>query len=130
MLAVSLLAQNAAGDANAPKYIALLVVAVIAIIVAAIMLVIFFSFVRLWVQCWLTGAQIGIVDLIGMKLRNVDYQMIARQKIALVQANVKISTRELEAHYLSRGNVPKVATAVIAAHKAGMDLQWRDRRGH
>jgi uncharacterized protein YqfA (UPF0365 family) len=31
----------------------------------------------------------------------------------------------MEAHYLSRGNVPKTATAVIAAHKAGMDLPWR-----
>jgi uncharacterized protein YqfA (UPF0365 family) len=51
--------------------------------------------------------------------------MIVRQKIALVQAGVKVSTQELEAHFLARGNVPKVATAVIAAHKGGMDLPWR-----
>jgi uncharacterized protein YqfA (UPF0365 family) len=51
--------------------------------------------------------------------------MIVRQKIALVQAGVKVSTQEMEAHYLSRGNVPKTAAAVIAAHKAGMDLPWR-----
>src|SRR5436309_3047491 len=60
-----------------------------------------------------------------MKFRKVDYQMIVRQKIALVQAGVKVENRELEAHYLARGNVPKVATAVIAAHKAGIDLPWR-----
>ena len=60
-----------------------------------------------------------------MKLRNVDYAMIVRQKIALVQANVMVATSELEAHFLSRGNVPKMATAVIAAHKAGMDLPWK-----
>src|ERR1700694_2078538 len=99
--------------------------AVILVILALIGMVIFFSFLRLWVQCLLTGAQISILDLVGMKLRNVDYPMIVRQKIALVQANVKIATRDLEAHYLSRGNVPKTATAVIAAHKAGMDLPWR-----
>src|SRR6516165_2907970 len=99
--------------------------AVILVILGLIGLVIFFSFLRLWVQCLLTGAQISILDLVGMKLRNVDYGMIVRQKIALVQAQVKVSTRELEAHYLSRGNVPKTATAVIAAHKAGMDLPWR-----
>src|SRR5438128_11033227 len=51
--------------------------------------------------------------------------MIVRQKIALVQAGVKVDNRELEAHYLARGNVPKVAAAVIAAHKAGIDLPWR-----
>ena len=60
-----------------------------------------------------------------MKLRNVDYAMIVRQKIALVQAGVKVTTQDLEAHYLARGNVPKTATAVIAAHKAGIDLPWR-----
>src|SRR5207244_5893790 len=63
--------------------------------------------------------------LVGRKPRNVDYAMIVRQTIALVQAGVKIATEDLEAHYLARGNVPKTATAVIAAHKAGMDLPWR-----
>ncbi len=88
-------------------------------------MVIFLSFLRLWIQCFLTRAQIGIWDLIGMKLRNVDYVMIVKQKIALVQAGVKVSTQEMEAHYLARGNVPKTAASVIAAHKAGFDLDWR-----
>ncbi len=88
-------------------------------------LVIFFSFLRLWIQCFLTRASIGIFDLVGMKLRNVDYSMIVRQKISLVQAGVKVTTQEMEAHYLSRGNVPKTAAAVIAAHKAGIELPWR-----
>lgn len=87
--------------------------------------IIFMSFLRLWIQCFLTSAKIGIFDLVGMKLRNVDYGMIVRQKISLVQAGVKVSTQELEAHYLSRGNVPKTAAAVIAAHKAAIELPWR-----
>src|SRR5262245_12131142 len=90
-----------------------------------ILAIIFFSFIRLWIQSYFTGAKIGMVDLVGMKLRNVDYPMIVRQKIALVQAGVKVNTEDLEAHYLARGNVPKTATAVIAAHKAGMDLPWK-----
>jgi uncharacterized protein YqfA (UPF0365 family) len=88
-------------------------------------LIIFFSFLRLWIQCFLTKANISIWDLVGMKLRNVDYGMIVRQKIALVQAGVKVSTQELEAHYLSRGDVPRTAAAVIAAHKASIELPWR-----
>ena len=95
------------------------------LLVGVFFLIVFFSFLRLWIQCLLTGARISIWDLVGMKLRNVDYAMLVRQKIALVQAGVKVSTQEMEAHYLSRGNVPKTATAVIAAHKAGMDLPWR-----
>jgi uncharacterized protein YqfA (UPF0365 family) len=97
----------------------------VVLLVGVFFLIIFFSFLRLWIQCLLTGARISIWDLVGMKLRNVDYGMIVRQKIALVQAGVKVSTQEMEAHYLSRGNVPKTATAVIAAHKASMDLPWR-----
>ena len=38
---------------------------------------------------------------------------------------MKVNTEDLEAHFLARGNVPKTATAVIAAHKAGMDLPWK-----
>jgi uncharacterized protein YqfA (UPF0365 family) len=98
---------------------------IILLFIGVIGMVVFFSFIRLWVQSLLTGANISMFNLVGMKLRNVDYGMIVRQKIALVQAGVKISTEDLEAHYLSRGNVPRTATAVIAAHKAGMDMPWK-----
>ncbi|MCS6849568.1 MAG: flotillin-like protein FloA [Gemmataceae bacterium] len=103
----------------------LIVIGALIFLVGIFFLVVFFSFIRLWIQSLLTGAKISIPNLIGMKLRNVDYAMIVRQKIALVQAGVKVTTEELEAHYLARGNVPKTATAVIAAHKAGMDLPWK-----
>lgn len=101
------------------------VIALILVLVFLIFLFVFFSFIRLWIQALLTKADISIFNLIGMKLRNVDYAMIVRQKIALVQAGVRVTTEELESHYLARGNVPKTATAVIAAHKAGMDLPWK-----
>jgi uncharacterized protein YqfA (UPF0365 family) len=103
-----------------------LIAGIIIVLIAVFILVIFFSFVRLWIQALLNSAKISILDLVGMKLRNIDYQMIVRQKIALVQAGVKISTEELQQHYLARGNVPKTAMAVIAAHKAKMELPWRD----
>src|SRR3989442_9467983 len=107
-----------------PQNVWIFVVAGIALLILLFMLILFFSFVRLYIQSLLTGAKIGIFDLIGMKLRNVDYAMIVRQKIALVQAGVKVTTGDLESHFLARGNVPKTATAVIAAHKAGLDLPW------
>src|SRR5260370_22390481 len=95
------------------------------VIFGFILFLIFFSFLRLWTQSLLAGANVGIVDMIRMRLLNIDYSMIVRQKIALVQAGTQVKTQDMEAHVLSKGNVPKVATAVIAAHKAGMDLPWR-----
>src|SRR5438093_1411450 len=114
-----------AGDVPWYQSPVFLIVGAVVVIVGFIMILLLLGFIRLWVQSLLTGARIGILDLVGMKLRNVDYGMIVRQKIALVQAGVKIATEDLEAHYLARGNVPKTATAVIAAHKAGMDLPWK-----
>jgi uncharacterized protein YqfA (UPF0365 family) len=97
----------------------------VAVIIGLIVLLIFFSFVKLWIQAFLAGAKVGFLDMIRMKLLNIDYNMIVRQNIALVQAGVRVSTKEMEAHVLSRGNVQKVTSAVIAAHKASMDLPWR-----
>src|SRR5215470_1673948 len=79
----------------------------IGVVLFLISLFIFFNFVQLWIQSLLTGAKIGILDMIRMKLCKVDYALIVRQKIALVQAGVKVSTQEMEAHYLSRGNVQR-----------------------
>jgi len=111
--------------ASIPGNPVLWVLGVFLLLVAIFVIVIFFSFIQLWIQSLLTGAKISMFDLVGMKLRKVDYAMIVRQKIALVQSGIKVTTEDLEAHFLSRGNVPKTATAVIAAHKANMDLPWR-----
>jgi uncharacterized protein YqfA (UPF0365 family) len=102
-----------------------IILACIAGLFFLIFLFIFFSFIRLWIQSLLTGANISIWNLIGMKLRKVNYEMIVQQKIALVQAGVKVTTEDLESHFLARGNVPRTAAAVIAAHKAGLDLSWK-----
>jgi len=113
------------GDSSFLTNPLVLVVGLFVLLLGIFLIIIFFSFLRLWIQSLLTGANISILDLVGMKLRYVDYGMIVRQKIALVQAGVDINTRDLETHYLTRGNVPKTATAVIAAHKAGMELKWK-----
>jgi len=118
-----LLAQRASD--SLPANWAWILVGLIGVLFLLLALLVFFSFINLWLQAFLTGARVGFFDLVAMKFRKVDYGMLVRQKIALVQAGVKVGNDELEAHYLARGNVPKVATAVIAAHKAGIDLPWR-----
>ncbi|MBI2805077.1 MAG: flotillin-like protein FloA [Planctomycetes bacterium] len=94
------------------------------IVLTIIFLFVFLSFLNIWVQCVLTGADVSIWSLVWMKGRKVNYEMIVKQKIALVQAGVKIATSEMEAHFLAGGSVEKTALAVIAAHKANIDLSW------
>jgi len=87
-----------------------------------ILLAVAFSYFRLWVQCWLTQARIGILDLIGMTFRKVDPRIIVRSKIMAVKAGIYddsgVTSAALEAHYLSGGNVPLVIRAMVAARKA------------
>jgi uncharacterized protein YqfA (UPF0365 family) len=84
--------------------------------------VIFARYFRLWIQSVTTGAGVGIVDLVRMTLRKVNPTVITRTKIMAVQAGLYdsegITTRALEAHYLSGGNVPLVIRSMIAARKA------------
>ncbi len=117
---VSLLAAEGSFLDNWP-----ILVGFVALIVVVMIMLMFFSFFGMWIQAFFTGAKISPFDLIGMRLRKVDLPLIVRQKIALVQAGVQVENNDLEAHFLARGNVAKVAAAVIAAHKAGIDLPWR-----
>ncbi len=94
------------------------------VVLGVIFMFVFLSFLNLWVQCVLTGADISIWSLIWMKLRKVNFEMIVKQKIALVQAGVQVTTTEMEAHYLAGGNVERTTLAVIAAHKANIELTW------
>jgi uncharacterized protein YqfA (UPF0365 family) len=95
-------------------------------VVALFIVIVFISFMGLWIQCYLTRAGIGFVDMIRMRLTGIDPAMIVREKIKLVKAGVKdVTTQDLEAHFLAKGNVPRVANAVVSAHKAGIDLPWR-----
>lgn len=103
----------------------LLAAGLVGIFVFLVVLFVCFNFVQLWIQAYLAGAKIGFLDMIRMKLLKLDYASIVKLNIALVKAGTKVSPQEMEAHVLSRGRLEKVVRAVIAAHKAGMDLPWR-----
>ena len=96
---------------------------------ALLFLAIFARYFSLWIQCQMTGAGIGLIDLIMMTLRKVNPTLMVRSKIMAVQARITddypISTRALEAHYLAGGNVPRVIQALIAAHRARIKLDWQ-----
>ena len=99
--------------------------AIIGIVALAFFLIIFGVFAyyfRLWIQSVQTGAGITIFDLLGMTFRKVPPAVIVQSKVMAVQAGLDessgITTQELEAHYLARGNVPLVIRALIAANKA------------
>jgi uncharacterized protein YqfA (UPF0365 family) len=107
-----------------------LVLGFVALIIAAVFLAVFARFARLWVQSVMTGAGVGMFDLMRMWFRKVNPTVITRTKIMAVQAGLdddeELTTKALEAHYMAGGNVPLVIRSMIAARKAKIiELSFR-----
>ena len=93
-------------------------------IAALVVLGIVFSFFSVWLRAWLAGAYVGIVTLVAMRLRQVPYGLIVDARITAKKAGIDISIDDMEAHYLAGGNVVPTIQALIAARKAGIELNW------
>jgi uncharacterized protein YqfA (UPF0365 family) len=102
------------------------IIAGIIIVVGLIVIAVLMQFFSLWLQAYMSKADVGITDLIGQRLRKVDSRVIVLSKIQLVKAGLHdVTTNDLESHYLAGGRVPNVAHAMIAAHRANIDLDFR-----
>ena len=102
-----------------------MVVLIICGIIGLIFFIILVNFFSLWLRAWLSGASVSILSLVGMRLRRVNPMVIVDSRIMAVKAGLRISTEELEAHYLAGGNVTKVVQALIAASKANIPLDFQ-----
>jgi uncharacterized protein YqfA (UPF0365 family) len=104
--------------------------AVIAGFFALIMLIALAAYGKLWFQAYMSGADVRLLSLVGMGFRQVNSRVIVSAKIMASQAGLNTSRRDgittarLEALYLAQGNVPAVIQAIIAAHRAGIDLDF------
>ncbi len=92
--------------------------------------IVFMVYGNLFLQSYMAGADVTLPSLIGMGFRQVNPRLIVKAKIMAAQAGLNISrrtgisTQRVEAHYLAGGNVMGVINAIIAAHRAGIDLDF------
>lgn len=110
----------AAGVFDMVLVVILIIGGLIVLVIGALMM----QVMNLWVRAMVSGASVGFVDLIGMKLRKVDPGTIVQARIQALKAGIQVSTDQLESHYLAGGRVPNVVNALVAAHKAEIPLQW------
>jgi uncharacterized protein YqfA (UPF0365 family) len=101
------------------------VLGVIVLIAALIVAGLLFQFIGLWVRALVSGARVSMFELIGMKLRRVNPNVIVNSRIQATRAGLIISQAEMETHVLAGGNVQNVISAMIAANKANIDLSWK-----
>jgi uncharacterized protein YqfA (UPF0365 family) len=97
---------------------------VIILIIFLVVLVLVGQFIGLWIRSWVSGAHVGLIELMGMRVRKVNALGIVNSRIQGHRAGLQISTAEMESHYLAGGDVQRVINAMIAANKANIDLPW------
>lgn len=96
------------------------------VVLAIVAVSIFLNFVPigLWISAMAAGVNVGIFDLVGMRLRRVIPSKIIMPLIKANKAGLAVNVNQLEAHYLAGGDVDKVVDALIAAHRADIPLSF------
>ena len=95
-----------------------------------VLVIAFLVYGQLWLRAFMSSANVSMIGLICMGFRKVRPTVIVPAKIMAAQAQLNISrkdgisTNRLEAHYLAGGDVLRVINAIIAAHRAGIDLDF------
>jgi len=111
----------------------------IVVIIMLGLLIVTLKYGALWWEGYNCGAQIGLIELVIMGLRQVNQKAIMKAKIKAVQAQLKterdlakgasfdgtfVTTNSLEAHYLAGGNVGNIIEALVASKNAGIALEF------
>lgn len=94
------------------------------IVIIAIIILLNFVPVGLWVSAISAGVNVNIFSLVGMRLRRVKPDRIIKPLIKGTKAGLMITSNQLESHLLSGGRVDNVVDALIAAHRANLELSF------
>lgn len=94
---------------------------------AIILLFIFLYFVpiNLWITALFSNVRVGLFELVFMRIRKVPPRIVVDSLITATKAGLKLTSNELETHYLAGGNVPNVIRALISADKANITLTFK-----
>lgn len=103
-----------------------LIIALVVLALGFIGLSLIFSFIPLglYISSLAAGVNVGLVTMVGMRLRRVSPSKIVNPMIKATKAGLEVSVNKLEAHYLAGGNVDRVVNALIAAQRAGIPLEF------
>ncbi len=122
---VLLFAQQFAQEPIELATILLYGVIAVFLVFAMIFALMFAPVFPLWIRAMTSGAVIGPLQMVVMKLKKVNPTVIVDCRVMAVQAGLdEISSNAMESHYLAGGNVPMLIRALVAAHKASIPLNW------
>ncbi len=94
------------------------------ILVMVIMFAVMVRYVNIWFRAFMSGVQISILDIIGMRFRRTNVKAVVRAVIMARQAGVVVYCNEMERAYLQGVDLEKVTLAAIEAKKQGIDITF------
>ena len=94
-------------------------------IIIILYLFLYFVPVGLWITAVFSGVNVGLFNLMFMRIRKVPPRIIVESLITATKSGLKITTADLETHFLAGGHVPTVIKALISAHMANIPLSFQ-----
>lgn len=80
--------------------------------------------IPLWITATFAGVPVGLDKLFGMRMRRVPPDRIIHPLIKAYKADIRITSDQLETHYLAEGNVDRIIDSLIAANRANIELSF------
>jgi uncharacterized protein YqfA (UPF0365 family) len=114
-----------ADDSSSGPQMLWIIASIVIIIICLVFIALIAGFLGLYIRARVSGARVGWLELLGMRLRKVNALVIVNSRIQAARAGLPISQPEMESHMLAGGDVQRVIRAMIAASKAGIDLPWQ-----
>lgn len=71
---------------------------------------------------WMKGVQIGITELMLLRLRRVDTTLLVNQLLVAKQNGLEVDAATLAAHLLAGGNIRVVVAALVSAKRFAIPL--------
>jgi uncharacterized protein YqfA (UPF0365 family) len=83
-----------------------------------------FGLVGAYVKAMFNQAPVPMSKLLAMKFAGIPFGLIVDARITAVRAGIALSADEVASHFQAGGNVVPTVQAIIAAQKAGIELNW------
>ena len=72
-------------------------VALLVLVLVVVGIMLYFIPIPLWIAAWASGAYVGLLSLIGMRLRRVPPATVVTTRISAVKAGIDVEIDDLEA---------------------------------
>jgi uncharacterized protein YqfA (UPF0365 family) len=92
------------------------------ILILVVLVVVIGNFGLIWLRAKSSGATVGFIELITLRIQRVPVALVVDSRINAVNSGIPVTTDELAAHHRAGGHVDWVTKSLINARKANIDL--------